>query len=155
EARPIGVWTRSARFVRRNRALSAALLSGALLLLGTPTALWLQGRASTREIRLQADKSLAIRKFLEEMLSAVDPVRAWTDVKMSDVLSQAEDKLQEAFIDQPEIAVALRRTIGNVYVGMGLLEKAEPLLKEALALADAKLGESNPERIETLTALGW
>ncbi|MFN0207820.1 MAG: protein kinase domain-containing protein [Planctomycetota bacterium] len=153
-ARPIGNVTKTFRFVRRNRALSASMALGVLLFIGTPTVLWIQQRNANVDIARQARKAIDIQKYQESLFTSVDPDKMGRNVKVADVLDKAALDLKTAFPNDPEINVSIRCSIAASYKSLGLFKEAESVLREALELADAKLPPFSRDRSRVLNYLG-
>jgi serine/threonine protein kinase/Flp pilus assembly protein TadD len=105
------------------------------------------------EARKEARKASMIKTFfVEDMLEEATPERnpVGAQITVREVLDKTARKLDHAFADEPEVAAAIRSTIGNAYRSLGLDAKAEPHLRTALGLYRKELG---PQAEETLTAL--
>jgi tetratricopeptide (TPR) repeat protein len=176
-ARPAGVGERLWKWVRRHRALVIALgiaLTGPVFavlgqavpayaalilgLLGTSIGLVRSRRlrreaeAERRIARREADKANAINEFLQQMLASVHSGEHGHDVKVTDLLDQAADRLGESFRSQPEVEGPLRLTLGRSYLGLARHEAAQEQLELAHELCTRALGPGN---LDSLNALGW
>jgi eukaryotic-like serine/threonine-protein kinase len=177
-ARPVGPATRLYKRVRRNPYLSAAVSVAALATIGffLYVTLWSYPRIVTEKDRAlsaerEADrqresaltamadmeresrKAQAINTFLEQMLLSPSPRGDGRDVKMIDVLNRSADLIDNAFAEQPEIEMSLRRTIGWTYSSLGDYAKAEHHLGIGLELARETLGEESPETLRYRASL--
>lgn len=150
--RPVSARSRSnfdvfAKFVRRNRILFAAFgMTLAALIIGL--ALSITSSIKANRAKEEAETTL---NFLMEMLEAPNPSVSGRDVKVVDLLAEAEarlrrDKEREEF---PELETALRRVLGNTYFGLGIYEDASMHLRRALALHQQRLGEDHEETLRT------
>ncbi|MCK4659071.1 MAG: serine/threonine protein kinase [Phycisphaerae bacterium] len=106
-----------------------------------------QARAEAEQARDQAqteaEKARQIQSFLQDMLASVDPGTAQgRDVGLlKDLLADAARRVETDLFDQPEVAAAVRTTIGRTYAGLGLYDEAEPHLRAALQFCEAHYGE--------------
>ncbi|MHC4421381.1 MAG: tetratricopeptide repeat protein [Planctomycetota bacterium] len=131
----------------RNRALAAERQAG-------------QQRAEAERARhrseLEAKKSLAINEFLiQDMLACARPTEArGRDITVREVLENAARQIDAAFREQPDVAAALRDTIGTVYESLGRFADALPHLRAALKIRRELLGGSHPDVATSLNNLG-
>jgi len=144
-ARRSGPIERAWRLVRRHPAPSIAVASVVLLLIGTPTALFLQARsANTRiesalgdaqasrvEALAQRDLARETAAALDTMFSSIAPENAGREVRVFEVL---DDFAQELPGLRPEVRAPLERTLGNSYFALTLYTEAETHLGRALEL---------------------
>jgi lipopolysaccharide biosynthesis regulator YciM len=101
---------------------------------------------SARQAKEEAAKALAINEFLtQDLLTQAEPANnaAEDKVTLLEVLDRAAGKVGERFEGQPEVALALRETIGWTYHGLGAWEKAEAQWRAVLE-AERK---ANPESV--------
>lgn len=145
--RPLNPLQRFAHFARREPllALTAALLIVGLIV-GLSVTIWLWQSAKANAVMAQE-----VNRFLnEDVLGAADPYRFEPpDVSqprqmMQDLLAHAEVKLDQGGISQPEARAQVALTIGRVYFGLGLWDKASKRLKRAHDYTRTTLGESAP-----------
>jgi serine/threonine-protein kinase len=112
-----------------------------------------QAEQAAAQARKEASKAFAIKNFfVQEMLEEATPERnpVGSQITVREVLDRTARKIDVAFQAQPEVAAAVRSTIGNAYRSLGLDAKAEPHLRLALDLYRKEMG---PEAPETLTAM--
>ncbi len=105
---------------------------------------------SARRAKEEAAKALAINEFLtKDLLTQAEPANnaAEDKVTLLEVLDRAAGKVGERFADQPEVALALRRTIAETYHGLGAWEKAEVQWR-ALIEAERKVNPESAGRYE-------
>jgi tRNA A-37 threonylcarbamoyl transferase component Bud32/tetratricopeptide (TPR) repeat protein len=151
-ARPAGSMTRAVRWVQRNRARAAVLGLASLLVLGAPTALWLQQLRANRRIQAQAARVEAVLDFQRRMLESVDPEKLGRDTKVRDVLDQARRELATRFADAPDILATLSESLATSYFTLGMAAEAEPLFAAAARLEEASAG---PQAWHTLMMRLW
>ncbi|ROH87798.1 serine/threonine protein kinase [Stagnimonas aquatica] len=123
-------------FVRRHRALSAAL-AVALLALIVGSLVSLRYGLAEAAARRQADASNA---FLEKMLTAADPDQdLGRDLRVRELLDAARLNLRSE--TDPVVAASLHRTLGATYLSLAETDVALELLSRAIELSAAAEGE--------------
>jgi tetratricopeptide (TPR) repeat protein len=159
QARPPSTIYQLRKAIARNRAPAA--LAGALALSILGFGVWmgvLYARAARAqaEAERQAKIATAVNAFLnDDLLSSIDPARsANRDITMREVVDLASARIRRKFADEPVVKANVQRTLGQTYLGLGLGDKAEPALREALALQEKELGPEHPETLRTASALG-
>jgi serine/threonine protein kinase len=127
-ARP-DAWTyRLGKFVGRHRAgvLAAAAIAVALVAaLGVSL-------ASARTARDEARKAEEIARFVQDMLGAANPLADGRTVTVAQVLGQAARRADVDLRDRPDVQAAVRTAIGGAYLGLGLYDEADAILRTAL-----------------------
>ena len=159
-ARPPGPVRRLRRFVQRRPALSAALLLAGLLVVGVPTALWIQASRHARDIERQrerereenqvATQALAV---LEGLLQGANPYKAGRDAKVVDLLAAGEERLRKDESLLPAVRFRLLTNLGQVRLELGDHERAIALFEEALPIAAGARGEESQPYLRTLSML--
>ncbi len=100
--------------------------------------------ASERDkAKLEAQKVVTVNKFLQDMLSSVDPDEIGREVKVYDVLNRAAKNVKTELKDKPEIEAAIRRTLGNTYTNLGEYNLAKEHLERALQLDEKIYGKES------------
>jgi eukaryotic-like serine/threonine-protein kinase len=156
-ARPQTVWYRSRKFMRRHRlpvAAAAAVLLALVAGLVVSLSLYVQAAQARDRARLEADKAGAINDFLQETMGAPEPGKQGRQVLVVDVLTRAADKVDASFAHQPDVRVALHRTIGGVLAHLGMMQEGEQELLKVLEYDRRTLGEEARDTIETTMRLG-
>ncbi|HNQ22515.1 MAG TPA: tetratricopeptide repeat protein [Phycisphaerae bacterium] len=156
-ARPTSRMYHLRKFARRNRGLvggvAASLLALIIGLAGT-TAGMLQAAAQRDEARAASAEAAAVSRFLQEILSSVDPGQArGRVVTIREVLDEAAARLAGSFGDRPTVRAALQRTIGVTYGALGEYDLAQRHLLEAHATYARELGAEHVETLDALVAL--
>ena len=116
---------------------------------------------STREAaraNREAATSRAISDFLQNDLlaqaSAANQARPNNkpdpDLKVRTALDRAAARIAGRFDKQPEVEAAIRDTIGQTYMDLGLYPEARTQLDRALDLQRRVLGAKNPETLKTM-----
>eukprot|EP00913_Durusdinium_trenchii_P006239 g5851.t1 len=141
------------KFARRNRALvSAVCIAMIALTVGAAAisvALVRTNAANARTTSakdaavIDADKQARMNRFLRRMLTAVEPGNAGPELKVVDLLSDAEGRIETEFADYPALRAALHATLGETYWRLGLLEPAHRHQTAAVGLLQA-LGSDAP-----------
>ncbi len=103
-------------------------------------------RNATRA-RESAAKEQAVNAFLLDMLASADPkYRSDRDVSVREILNVAAHKMAAGQLhDQPEVAAAVRTTIGRAFRELAQYGPAEEQLREALATYENLHGPNNPD----------
>ena len=149
-AGPPSATYRLRKFVRRHRVtVAAAFLMLLSLVLGLIHAVF-----QRRVAEAEAAKANAVASFMIDLFAAPDPSQLGREVKVVDVLKQAEGRAHEALGRFPAVESLLRHTLGSLYHNLGLPEEAEQSFLRALELRRQEHGQEHPEILETLSALG-
>jgi serine/threonine protein kinase len=154
-ARPPSLGYRSAKFLRRHtRAVAAS--SAAVLLLGSFAVYHTARLTAERDrARHEADKSARLSQLLTELLTAADPYRTrdGAEPTLRSLLDAGAERVRTDLAGQPELQVEMLTILGRVYQRLGLVDKARPLLEEALKLGRPL--KTQPRLLaETLNDLG-
>jgi serine/threonine protein kinase len=173
-ARPAGFPARLWKRVKRNPVVSAtsaaALLTLVVLVLyvlwSYPQILKERNRAveasyeaeQQREAALAAKAELekeienvkAINEFLKSIFSSPKPEENGKEIKVVEVLDRADERIIEAFSDQPENEASLRKTIGSTYLSLGLHESALFHFDTAHQICLGLMGEEHPETLDSM-----
>jgi eukaryotic-like serine/threonine-protein kinase len=95
-------------------------------------------RAATQQTKLalgESEESLAraesVAKFLNDLFRRSDPKQDGREIKAADLLDQAARELAKEDGGSNATRGALILTLGETYLGLGVYEKAEPLLLKA------------------------
>jgi hypothetical protein len=149
---------RARKFARRYRA---ALVTAAAFLLVLILAAGISFRQSIRANR-EAAVAQAVNDFLQNDLlaqaSAANQSRPGAkpdpDLKVRTVLDRAAQRITGKFDRQPEVEAAVRDTIGQTYIDLGLYPEARKQLDRALELYRRVLGAKNPKTLQTIRRIG-
>lgn len=90
---------------------------------------------------------------LRERLTAVNPTDLARRVLDENILDQAGRKIDARLGDEPEIAARIRATFGSTYRQLGLYEKAEPYIRQALAQRRSLFGPQHAETLNSMNSL--
>jgi tetratricopeptide (TPR) repeat protein len=138
-ARPASRLYRFQKLVHRNKLAFAA--AGAVLLAlvsGLALATWalVRERAARVEARTEAARSKHVARFLQDMLSSLQPsVALGRDTTMlREILDRTAERIGNELKDQPKIEADLRNTIVQVYYFAGTAQQAEAMHRKGLAI---------------------
>ncbi|HXJ56018.1 MAG TPA: protein kinase [Verrucomicrobiae bacterium] len=87
------------------------------------------------EANKEATQSKEVTRFLKEMLEGADPLNALggDTTILREILDRAVKRLDEELTEQPAVQADLRMTIGRIYGSIGRNDKAEQVIRKALA----------------------
>ena len=152
EGRPVTAqrgWVgyRLRKFLRRNRAATAATVLLVLALAAGAVTTGVQARHA-RRAQLRAEK---VSGFLADLVQSVQPEGGRRDVMVSEVLDAAAQRLSASAIDEPGVRTELERVIGQSELALGRLEQAEKHLLEAAARQEQLTGRRSSQYVNALT----
>lgn len=144
------------KLIGRNRAPFALAATVAILMVGfsvVTTVLSIrldeQRDAAVVAGEREADSRAAaeeVNDFLRRMLSAARPQRAQgRDVTVSEIVDQAIEQADSAFVDRPAVEAAVRLTLGETLFGLGRLADAQQQIERSLALMRELHGDPHSE----------
>jgi serine/threonine protein kinase len=151
-ARPPSTMYQLRKAVERNRTVTGLLAVLALAVVGFGFWMSVLYARADREARI----SKAVNEFLnEDLLASADP-RNTPDpnITVREVLGRAAGKIEERFGDRPLVQAAIRDTLGETYLSLGLFDEAETHVARSLSLRRRALGERDPAALRTLSKLG-
>ncbi len=135
-ARPDTLAYRTAKFFRRRWREVTVAAALVFLLAGLAAFHALRLATERNHARLEAAKAAHVSDLLIGMLTASDPY-ATHDGKEPTVrglLDSGAERVQKELAGQPELEAQMLTTIGRVYWRLGALDKAQPLLEEAVTI---------------------
>jgi len=90
------------------------------------------------EALTEATRSGQVARFLNDMLTSGDPMlangRGQAEAMLRDMLDKAAKRVGTELTNQPAVQAELKMTIGRVYGSLGLFERAETMIQDALML---------------------
>ncbi len=140
---------RTGKFVRRHRwsVTAAAVFLSLLIAFGVAMALLAKRVASERDIaNIERRDAEQVSQFLIDSFRLAD--RSGTQgrtLTAQEVLDRGSERIFKQLADQPVVRAKMMNTMGQVYESLGLYDRAQLLLSNALA--------TNPT-VETLSSLG-
>jgi tetratricopeptide (TPR) repeat protein len=152
-AGPLTTIYRAKKFIRRNAAISSAVLAVVVTLI--------VGLIATTTMYVQADharaQAEAVSDFLQnDVLGSLGPDRTrGEDVTVLYVLDTASENLAGKFKDKPLLEASVRATLGWTYRTLGEIKAAESHLERAVKLRQKHLGLGHPETLDSMDHLGW
>ncbi|MFN7963546.1 MAG: serine/threonine-protein kinase [Thermoanaerobaculia bacterium] len=139
-ARPPTWSYRLGKFARRH-ALALALGASALAtVLALALVAFLQARrlAEQRDsLARERDTAIRVTRLVEELFDTGDPtVSRGAPISAAEILDRGVAKIDD-FANEPAVQTSLALAAGRIYLNLGRMDRAEPLLERALAASDA------------------
>jgi eukaryotic-like serine/threonine-protein kinase len=153
-ARPDTLAYRTTKFARRHvRGVMAgvAVIGLIAVLVGFYTA---RLAAERDRARIEAQKSAKVSELMTELMTGADPFRDKPNPTVRDLLDAGATRVQKELATEPEVLAEMLTAIGRVYLRLNIIDRAQPLLEQALALARSSKGPEHPRQAQTLNDLG-
>ena len=149
---------RARKFAHRHRASLVTACAFALVLVAAAA---ISIRQSVRANR-EAAEAQAVNDFLQNDLlarasasvQAGPRAKPDPDLKVRTALDRAAARITGKFDRQPDVEAAIRDTMGQTYMDLGLYPEARTQLQRALELHRQVQGANNPKTLKTLNYLG-
>jgi len=156
-ARPPSTVDRIQKFVRRHTmgVAFAGVVMVLLITLGVSMVVQ-AGRVATQRDRAEAEAFTAkqVSEFLVTLFKESDPTNTrGADVTAREILDAGAVRVRRELADQPTVQATMLRTIGSVYMELGLYDEARSLLQDALILNEQNPGPDSTELAATLAQL--
>ena len=149
---------RAGKFLRRHTMAVAASCAAFLVLAAVAGLLALQAHriAEQRTIAEQERRrSDEVAAFLVDLFKVADPNESHGESTTArELLERGAQRIRQELRSQPVAQADMMETIGRVYVGLGLTEKARPQLEGALAMREKLFDGDHPAKASNLAALG-
>lgn len=155
-ARPDTFAYRAAKFVGRHRR-GVATAFAIVLLVATFVGFYTVRLAAERDrARLEAEKAATISAFLSELFIGADPyaTRDTREPTVRELLDIGAARARRELAGEPALLAEMLTVIGRVYQRLGLNDRAQPLLEQALALGRSLPGSETVRVAQTLNDLG-
>ncbi|MPY90389.1 MAG: tetratricopeptide repeat protein [Luteitalea sp.] len=153
-ARPDTLRYRTAKFVRRH-VRGVATAGAVVVLLGGLIGFYTARLATERDrARLEAEKTAKVSELLTGLLTNADPYADKQEPTVRGVLDAAAARLPSELARQPELMAEMLPLLGRIYQRLGILDKAQPLLEEAVATGRRVLGPDHERLAYSLRELG-
>jgi len=162
-ARPPSAGYLLQRFVRRNRLVVmagsvtiAAIVAGAV----AATLGFLRATEAEKVAVQEAATAAATIEFLVDLFQVSDPwafapVRSDSgEITAREVLDMGAERIRTELQDQPEVQSGLMTAIGRVYLGLGLPDRAQPMIIEGLEVRRQTYPQRHIAIGDSLLALG-
>ena len=168
-ARPPSAAYRARRWIARHPTASASMALAALLVMVTPTALYLQQRASSTRLRAALDSESAahtladqrareadqVAGLLVDLFGGADPfAEGRRDVTARELLDRGLQRVEEELAGQPAVQARMYERIGQSYISLDLFDQALVPLDRALALHRRLEGEEAIDTAQSMVLLG-
>jgi serine/threonine protein kinase len=163
EACPPSATYRLSKLARKHRAamvtlagfaavIMTAAIIGTVLAVRATTAERLASERLTEsdEARRQAE---AVSRRLVEIFRRTDPILDGRQIKVTDLLDQAERELNAELPGASKIKGELFHTLGGAYRSLGFYDRAAELLTKALSMRQALLGPDHPDTLKSMSEL--
>ncbi len=142
-----------ARARRRRKILAGAVVALAVFTVSVGWQAW-RAELARRKAELAAAEAREVSAFLEDLFEVADPTgKHGASVTARELLDRGARRVRIELAGQPAVRARLEGTLGRVYLRLGLVERAEPLLEEAEAVLRRELGEEAPEHLAALQDL--
>jgi non-specific serine/threonine protein kinase/serine/threonine-protein kinase len=157
-ARPPSTVYQLRKLVARNRLAATLAATMVVLLIGFGVAvsiLYARSLAAEASATREAETARRALGFMTEMFEISDPSESRGEtVTAREILDRGAARIERELGDQPEIRATLMATMGRVYGGLGLLDRAESLIGSAVTTQRELLGEEHPEALRSSSELG-
>jgi tetratricopeptide (TPR) repeat protein len=150
-AQPDRLAYRTRKFVARHALqVSAGLLVGAALVVGSGIALW-----QARVARNEAARAEQVKDFALSIFENADTdAGAGAATTAADLLVAAQSRIERELGDRPETAVELMTAIGYSLLGQGRTEDAGKILRKSVDLGGRELGAHHPRTLAATVVYG-
>ena len=146
---------------RRQRqlfAIASGAIAGMVITSGLAAAALIaraQAQRQTVIARREAETARQTTAFLVDLFKISDPSEArGNSLTAREMLDQGAARIETQLAKQPQIQATLLDTLGNAFTGLGLYDKAKPLLESSVAKREA-LEPSEPAQLAgSLSDLG-
>jgi eukaryotic-like serine/threonine-protein kinase len=155
---------RAAKFTKRHRAGVGLVAAFLALLISFSITTLVQARrvAHERDVaeiqRAAAEsertRAEAVLQFLVDSFRLADPSRArGKNITAKEILDTGAQRVSNELRGQPGLQATLMDTIGTVYLGLGELDQAQPLIEQALTIRRDALGAESLDVARSLFSL--
>ena len=149
-ARPATWRYRARRFVRRHRAATAAAALFLVVVAAFAVALTVSGRRAARERDVAERVTTILIRLLSESPS---PSSAAGTITARDLVDRGVAQVRRDLGDQPALQARLFETLGAIYAGLGLVDRAQAVLQESVAAGRAAGGADSQAGARTMWRL--
>jgi non-specific serine/threonine protein kinase/serine/threonine-protein kinase len=157
-ASPPDAMDRARKFIRRHRLGVGVALASAVVVIVFGVSMAVQARRVALErdrVRQESEHRKAVSEFLESLFTDIDPFQTGgRSIDIRAVLDRAAERLQNQLQDQPSVQADLMLTLGEVYLNIGLVDAAMPMLQESLRLRRGLYGDEHIEVGRVVNAWG-
>ncbi|MCB1009407.1 MAG: tetratricopeptide repeat protein [Acidobacteria bacterium] len=157
-ARPASLRYRAGKLVRRHWVGAAATALIVLAVLAGLAGTTWQARIAARErdaARAEAAKAEQVAEFLAGVFRQANPVESkGEEMTVREALDRGAERIERDLADQPVVRADLMTVLADSYLELGVHDRAEALITEALALRRRHLPSDHPDVAEALRILG-
>jgi serine/threonine-protein kinase len=150
-ARKNTVFYRWSTFVRRHRwGVAAVVLIFLSLVIGLISTAW-----QAKVAREERERAEWVSQFMVDLFAISHPSKARGEsVTVRQVLDRGAERVDRELAEVPRVRAEILRSMGLAYAKLGLFEKAEPLLLEAVELRRGKAGGNHLALMTAINDLG-
>lgn len=141
-ARPPSAGYLLQRFVRRNRLMVMASTVAVVAILAGAAAATLGFIEATEAQKVAEQEKVTAEettRFLIDLFEVSNPwlnspvnTKSGTDITAREILDRGAERIRNELQDQPEVRSGLMTAMGRVFMGLGLPERARPLILDGL-----------------------
>jgi serine/threonine protein kinase len=155
-ARPDTLRYRGGKFIRRHRRSLAAAAAAVLIVSGVVGFYTVQLARERDRAALEAAKALRMTELLTGLLDGANPFRTpdAQEPTVRNLLDRGAERVRVDLAGQPELQAEMFTVIGRTFERMGQLDRARPLLEQALALGRGAFGADHAKVAQSLNDLG-
>ena len=159
EGRPVSarqntIYYRTNKFIIRHKIAVISAFSIFLMAAFLTTIYFIQLKKERDKAQTEAQKAEEVSKFLTNIFKLSDPYEARGEtITARELLDKGAQKIDQELSDQPDIKATMLSLIGGVYSNLGLFDKSEKLLKEALEIRK-RFNRNSMEEAKSLRNLG-
>ncbi len=159
EGRPVSarqntVYYRTNKFIIRHKIGVISAFSIFLIAASLTTFYFIQLKEERDKAQIEAKKAEEVSKFLTNIFKLSDPYQARGEtITARELLDRGAQKINQELSAQPDVKATMLKVIGDVYTNLGLFDKSEPLLKEALKIRK-EINNNGIEEAKSLRDLG-
>ncbi len=159
EGRPVSarqntIYYRTNKFIIRHKIAVISAFAIFLIAASLTTFYFIQLKKERDKAQLEAQKAEEVSNFLKNIFKLSDPYEArGKTITARELLDKGAQKINQELSDQPDVKASMLSLIGSVYQNLGLFDKSDTLLKEALAIR-MKLNKNGMKEAKSLRDLG-
>ncbi len=155
---------RAGKFARRNGAAIGLALAFLAVLIGFSISTLVQSKRVSRErdvaeleratAEAERARAEAVSEFLIDSFRLANPSRArGNSITAKEILDAGARRISSELRSQPALQATLMDTIGNVYLGLGEFDRAQPLIEQGLSIRRAARGSGSLDVARSLLSL--
>jgi eukaryotic-like serine/threonine-protein kinase len=149
-ARPSTLGYRARRFVGRHTAGVVGTAVAVVLLVAVTGAFTARLASERDRARLEAATAEQVSAFLQQLFELSDPSESLGEtVTVREILDTGAETVGRGLSQQPEVQARMMRVIGQAFQGLGLWDRARPLLEGAL---ERHLALHGPDHADVATS---